>query len=186
MSKFTDNLWRDLVREHGATLAQAERPERGRAGRLGPGTILRRPRVLAGGSLALAGVGAALVLALGGTAATAPAAFALTQHSDGSVVAQLNYFTRQNLPELNAKLAAMGTGEAVTIRMAHGRAAVPGAVTCTPGVGVSGPPVKILVGANGTEVIAPGQSAGNTAEGTYHLASCVTSRAGGSGNSGAG
>ena len=110
MSKFTDNLWQDLVREHGETLVQAERPEAGRTGRAGRATILRRPRVIAGGSLGLAGVGAALVLALGGTAATAPAAFALTQHDDGSVVAQLNYFTRQNLPELNAKLAAHGNG----------------------------------------------------------------------------
>jgi hypothetical protein len=189
MSRFTDNLWRDLLREHGAILAQSERPEPGwarRLGRAGRATVLRRRRVLAGGSLGLAGVGTALVLALGGTAATAPAAFALTQHRDGSVVVQLNYFTRQNLPELNAKLAAMGTGEAVTIRMAHGPAAAPGTVTCTAGAGVSGPPVKVLVGQNGTEVIAPGQSAGNTAEGTYHLASCLTSRADGAGNSGAG
>ena len=186
MSKFTDNLWQDLVREHGARLEQAERPEAGRVRRIGRVAILRRRRVIAGGSLGLAGVGAALVLALGGTAATAPAAFALTRHHDGSVVAQLNYFTRQNLPELNAKLAAMGTGETVTIRMARGSAAVPGPVTCTPGAGVSGPPVKILVGTNGTEVITSGQSVGNTAEGTYHLASCFTFNTDSSGNSGAG
>ena len=35
MTKFTDNLWSDLVREHGPTLAHADRPEPGRA---------RRPR----------------------------------------------------------------------------------------------------------------------------------------------
>jgi hypothetical protein len=184
MSKFTDNLWRDLVREHGPTLAQIDRPDPGRASRVT--ILLRRPRVLAGGSLGLAGVGVALVLALGGTAATAPAAFAVTRHSDGSVLVQLNYFTKQNLPQLNAKLAAMGTGEAVTIYMASGRAAVAGAVTCAPGVGVSGPPVQVLVDPDGTEVIRWGQSAGNTAEGTWHLARCVTSSITGSGNSGAG
>ena len=68
MTKFTDNLWSDLVREHGPTLAHAGRPDPGRVG--GSGAILRRPRVVAGSTLALAGVGAALVLALGGSAAT--------------------------------------------------------------------------------------------------------------------
>jgi len=44
MSKFTDRLWTDLVREHGATLAHDDGPEPGRA---------RRPRrrVLAGSTL---------------------------------------------------------------------------------------------------------------------------------------
>ena len=37
MTKFTDNLWRDLAREHGTTLAHADRPEAGVAGgALGP------------------------------------------------------------------------------------------------------------------------------------------------------
>ena len=184
MSKFRDNLWRDLVREHGATLAQADRPAPGQAGRAM--ALLRRPRVLAGGSLGLAGVAAGLVVAVGGTAATAPAAFAVTRRSDGSVLVRLDYFTNQNLPQLNAKLATMGTGEAVTIYMDPGPAAVPGPVTCTPGAGVAGPSVGVLVAPNGTEVIGPGKSAGNTAEGTYHLASCVTSSATASGNSGAG
>jgi len=64
MTKFTDNLWRDLAREHGPTLALADRPEPGRA------PLLRRPRVLAGSTLGLAGVGAALVLALGAASST--------------------------------------------------------------------------------------------------------------------
>ena len=59
--------------------------------------------------------------------------------------------------------------------MATGPATTSGPVTCTPAPGASstsGPPVKVLVGANGTEVISQGESAGNTAEGTFHLASC--------------
>ena len=28
MTRYTDNLWGDLVREHGATLAHADRPSR--------------------------------------------------------------------------------------------------------------------------------------------------------------
>jgi hypothetical protein len=49
-----------------------------------------RPRLLAGSTLGLAGVGAALVLALGGTAATSPA-YAITQKGDGSVFIKFNY-----------------------------------------------------------------------------------------------
>ena len=33
--------------------------------------------------------------------------------------------------------------------------------------------MKVLVGTDGTEVIASGQSAGNTAAGTFHLYSCT-------------
>src|ERR1700729_1473861 len=109
MSKFADNLWSDLVREHGPTLAQADRPQPGRAGGTG---VLRR--VLAGSTLGLAGVGAALVLALGGTAATAPA-FAITRSNDGSVLVHLNYVKNQNLGEVQQKLASMGIHEQVTV-----------------------------------------------------------------------
>ncbi len=177
MSKFTQHLWQDLAREHGATLNQADRPETGRA-------RLRRPRVLAGGTLGLAGVGTALVLALGGTAA-APA-FAVTRAADGSVQVQLDYVTHQNLGQANQKLASMGTGEQITIDMARGAASTSGPVTCTAASGVSGPTVKVLVGSNGTEVIRAGQSGGNTAEGSFHMDSCTTSSASASGNTGAG
>ncbi|HEY1713791.1 MAG TPA: hypothetical protein VGG07_12865 [Solirubrobacteraceae bacterium] len=175
MTKFTDHLWRDLVQEHGPTLAQADRPAAGR-GRL------RRPRVLAGSTLGLAGVGAALVLALGGTAATTPA-FAVTTSNDGSVLVNLNYHANQNLPQVNHKLIAMGTNEQITIYMSTGAATTQGPVTCAPGSGVRGPAVRVLVGKDGTEVIAPGESGDNTAEGTFHLDHCTTSNPG-SGNAG--
>ena len=64
-----------------------------------------------------------------------------------------------------------------------GDASTDGAVTCSMGAGAN-TPVKVLVGADGTETIAPGQSAGNTAEGTFHLDQCVVSSDSGSGNSG--
>jgi hypothetical protein len=185
MSKFTDHLWQDLVREHGPTLAHADRPEPGRAGGAG---VLRRPRVLAGSTLGLAGVGAALLLALSGSAA--PPAFAITKEGDGSVLVTLNYQQNENLPQVNRKLTAMGTHEQITIYMAPGAAAVSGAVTCTPGPGAGLPrtPVKVLVGTDGTEVISSGQSAGNTAEGTFHLARCTvapdTDTGPGTGNTG--
>lgn len=176
MSKFTDHLWSDLLREHGPTLAQADRPELGRAKRL-----LRRPRILAGSTLGLAGVGAALVLALGGTAATAPA-FAITTTSDG-VLVHLNYVKDQNLPQVQQKLASMGIHENVGIQMAQGAASVSGPVTCSRAPGAK-TPIKVLVGANGTETISAGQSAGNTAEGSFHLVSC-TATSNTAGNTGA-
>ena len=184
MSQFEDNLWGSVVDRHGDELAHADRPEPGRAGRGG----VRRPRVLAGSTLGLAGVGAALVLALSGSAA--PPAFAITKSGDGSVLVKLNYAQNLNLPQVNRKLTQMGTHEQITIYMATGPASVSGAVSCTPGrgAGVPNPPVKVLVGTNGTEVIAPGQSGGNTAQGTFHLDHCTVAPASdtgpGTGNTG--
>jgi hypothetical protein len=184
MTKFTDHLWRDLVREHGPTLANADRPEPGRV------RLLQRPRVLAGSTLGLAGVGAAVVLALGAT--SSPPAYAITTNDDSSVLVTIN--ENSALPQANAKLTAMGIHEQVTIYMATGAAAVSGPVSCTPapGANVSGPPLKVLVGKDGTEVIGSSQSAGNTGEGTYHLDRCVVTGDSGSaitgnaGNTGAG
>ena len=176
MTKFTDHLWRDLAREHGATLALADRPAPGRA------PLLRRPRVLAGSTLGLAGVGAALGLALG--AASSTPAYAVTTNSDGSVLVTINQ--NSALPQANAKLTALGIHEQITIYLASGAAAVSGPVTCTPAPGVSnlpGPPVKVLLGTNGTEVI----ESGNTGAGTWHLGTCLlTGDTGNTGNTGAG
>ncbi len=141
-----------------------------------------RPRVLAGSTLGLAGVGAALVLALSGSAA--PPAFAITRNGDGSVLVSINRL--QALPAANRKLTAMGIHEQVTIYMASGAAAASGPVTCTPAPGapLSGPPLKVLVGNDGTQAIRSGQTAGNTGVGTYHLDHCVVTGDTGSGNTG--
>jgi hypothetical protein len=173
MTKFTDHLWRDLAREHGATLALADRPEPGRV------PLLRRPRVLAGSTLGLAGVGTALVLALGAVSSTP--AYAVTTNGDGSVLVTINQ--NSALPQANAKLTAMGIHEQITISMASGAAAVSGPVICTPAPGLSnlqGPSVKVLVGTNGTEVI----DSGNTGAGTWHLAACYLTGDTGSGSTG--
>jgi hypothetical protein len=180
MTKFTDNLWSDLARDHGSALAHTDRPEPARAG---AARVLRRPRILAGSTLGLAGVGVALVLALGGS--TAAPAYAVTTNHDGSVLVNLNYNANQDLPQVNAKLASMGLNEGVVIYMAPGAASATGPVTCTQGPGAT-TPVKVLVGANGTETIAPGQSAGNTAEGSFHLNRCVVTGGSDAGNTGNG
>ena len=169
MTRFTERLWSDLAREHGPALAQADRPEPGRA------PLLRRPRVLAGSTLGLAGAGAALAVTLG---ASSTPAFAVTTSGDGAVLVTINQTTA--LPQANAKLTAMGIHEQITIYMASGAASVSGPVTCTPAPGVSGPPVKVLVGTNGTEVI----NSGNTGAGTWHLGACHLTGDSGSGNTG--
>jgi hypothetical protein len=123
-----------------------------------------RPRVVAGSTLGLAGV-AALVLALSGS--TAPPAFAITTNGDGSVLVNINRL--ESLPDANHKLTAMGIHEQITIFMAPGAAPASGPVNCVPqGANVPGPPVKAIVGTNGTELI----PSGNTGGGTWHMASC--------------
>jgi hypothetical protein len=141
----------------------------------------RRTRLVAGSTLGLAGVGAALVLALGGS--TAAPAFAVTRSDSGSVLVNMSYGSGQNLPQVNAKLASMGLKEGITIDMKSGAASTPGAVTCAQGPGAT-TPIKVLVGSNGTEVIKAGESAGNTAQGTFHLDHCVAIGDGAAGNSG--
>jgi hypothetical protein len=183
MTKFTDNLWRDLAREHGPALALADRPEPGRARRL------RHPSVLAGSTLALAGVGAAIALVLTSTSSTpASAAVTVAKVSDGSILVTLNKPGSQALAQADQKLAAMGLHEGIVIDMGSGPAAASGPVTCTPEPGIPNQPtVKVLVGTNGTEVINPGTTPGNTGVGTWHLKSCnLASDTGGTGNTGAG
>lgn len=170
MTKFTDHLWRDLVAEHGATLADVDRSEPGRA------PFLRRPGVLAGGTLVLAALGTGIALLVGsliGTSAYVPTAYGITTYDNGTVLVTIDH--NSALPDANAKLAAMGIHEVIEISMAAGPAPVSGPVTCTLAPGVShlpGPPVQVLVGANGTEIIAPGTTGDNTGVGTWHLAAC--------------
>jgi hypothetical protein len=181
MTKFTDNLWRDLAREHGPALALADRPEPGRS------PLLRRPRVLAGSTLGLAGAGTALALVL--TAAGNTPAFAVTTNSNGSVLVTINQ--KSALPQANAKLAAMGIHEQISIQMASGAAAASGPVNCTPAPGAShlpGPALQVLVGKDGTEVIASGTTGDNTGVGTWHLGACYvySTASGNAGNTGSG
>ncbi len=97
MSKFTDRLWRELVREHGADLAQTRRPAAGPRRHA-------RPRLLAGTTVGLAGVGSVVALAIG-AAGTSPA-FAVTSNSDGTVSVVLR--APDGITGANAKLAALG------------------------------------------------------------------------------
>lgn len=103
-----------------------------------------RPRLLAASTLALAGVGAALVLALGGSAA-APA-FAITRANDGSVLVKFNYGGPRTLLDVDGALIAK-YHETILVNEASGPATVNGPVLCAPtphpaGTLPSGPAVK--------------------------------------------
>jgi hypothetical protein len=190
MAKFTENLWNDLAREHGGALAQATRPGPGRA---------RRPEIIAGSTLALAAAGTALGLGLtstsgstqagstaaGGIRKVVTAAYTITEMSNGSVLVQVNQ--QKSIVAADAKLSSMGVQEKVSVFPKPGAAAVSGPITCTPVDGASKQPqVQVLLGTNGTEVIAPGTTGDNTGVGTWHLASCVVFPTSYKGNSGPG
>ena len=96
MSKFEDRLWRDLVRKHGADLAQMNMPPAKRP--------RRRPRLLAGTTLSLAGIGAAVVLLV--SAAGSSPAFAVSRNANGTVTVTIQRIDA--IHGANAKLAALG------------------------------------------------------------------------------
>jgi hypothetical protein len=135
-----------------------------------------RPRVLAGGTLGLAGVGAALVVALSAGGATAPPAYAITHQADGTVLVKFNTVTDGQpyhgyLYAVDHMLVAKYQEE-ILVSYAPGPATVRGPVNCTPArdadPGLPKTPVKVLLGTNGTAVI----PSGTTGAGTVHLGSC--------------
>ena len=97
MSRFKDRLWRELLREHGADLAKMTRPAARRGRRA-------RPRVLAGTTAGLAGVGIVLALAL--SAASSSPAFAVTPIRDGTVQVVIKRLS--GISGANMKLASLG------------------------------------------------------------------------------
>ena len=179
MAKFTENLWNDLAQEHGTALAQATRSGPGRA---------RRPGLIAGSTLALAAAGTALGLGLTSTSGSTPTgkkvvtdAYTITEMSNGSVLVQINQ--RKSIVAADAKLSSMGIQEKVSVFPKPGAATVSGPVTCKPVDGApKQPQVQVLLGTNGTEVIA----GSNTGAGTWHLGSCVVFPTSDKGNSGPG
>ena len=178
MNQFEDNLWGSVVDQHGDDLARADAAIATRARR-----TRARPRVLAGSTLGLAGVGAALVLALGAAGSSPAPAYAITTNSDGSVLVKLTGI--EAVPAAERELAAMGIHEWFDPAIGNGATPV-GPVSCTPAPGesVSGPTVKVLLGTDGTGTVPSGQ----TGAGPWHLVSCSVHNGTfpGTGNTGAG
>jgi hypothetical protein len=97
MSNFKDRLWEELVREHGARLASE-------GGAAGKSPRRSRPRVLAGTTLGLVGLGTATALLLG--AASSSPAFAVSQGRDGTVAVTIKAV--RGISGANARLAQIG------------------------------------------------------------------------------
>jgi hypothetical protein len=153
-----------------------ERPEAGQARR-------RRPGVYARGTLGLAGVGAALLLALSAT--SAPPAFAVTDHH-GVVLIKISQKT--GLAGADRKLAAMGIHEDVTILMKPGKAKDTHPIRCQPSPrGAHLTPVKVLAGTDNMWRAPPSDNTGTPAGEPLHLVSCIVYKPGShSGNTGKG
>jgi hypothetical protein len=113
MSRFTDRLWQELMREHRAQLEAIDRPAAERRRRA-------LPRLLAGTTVGLAGVGTAIALAIG--AASSTPAFAVTKNPDGTVSVTINKLA--GVAGANRKLAQFGV-RAVAVPIEAGCAAAP-------------------------------------------------------------
>ena len=140
----------------------------------------RRPRLLAGGSLGIAGVIVALTLVFSG--GTASPAFAVTRQADGTVLVTLS--NAQAIVGADEQLEKMGIREQVNYQTAPGAAQSSAPVACKLVLGPGdytaaptskGPRVKMRLGTDNTgsgTIVAPDGNSG--ASGTVHLASCVS------------
>jgi hypothetical protein len=97
MSEFEENLWVEVVREHGPGLARPE-PSREKHG------WWTRPRLLAGTTVGLAAMGTTAALLLGATAS--PPAFAVIRNPNGTVTVKL--IKVSGIAGANSELASMG------------------------------------------------------------------------------
>jgi hypothetical protein len=107
MTRFDDNLWREVEGKYGPELSEA-------AGPLHPRSRLRVP-VIAGTSLGVVGGSAAAVIVL--TAASSSPAFAVTPHRDGTVSVVIRRI--EGIPGANQRLAQLGI-HARAVRVADG------------------------------------------------------------------
>jgi hypothetical protein len=96
MTRFEDNLWREVEGKYGPELSEAPGP-------LHPRSRMRVP-VLAGTSLGVVGGSAAAVIVL--TAASSSPAFAVTPHRDGTVSVVIRRI--EGIPGANHRLAQLG------------------------------------------------------------------------------
>ena len=94
MTKFADQLYADLMREHGSTLAHARPPAPKRH-------VAARRTLLVAGAGCLAVAGTAALVASGGSPA-----YAVTKNPDGTVT--LDVYQKSGIAGANAKLHQLG------------------------------------------------------------------------------
>ncbi len=108
MTKFADQLFTDLMREHGPALAQTRPPASGRH-------IASRPALLATatGFAAVAATVGGLLASGGGTPA-----YALTTHPNGRVT--LDVYRESGIAGINTKLHQLGDGQVFVVPVEPG------------------------------------------------------------------
>jgi hypothetical protein len=107
MTKFADELFGDLMREHGSTLAHTRPPAPRRH------VQARRTLLVTGaGCLAVAGTASALV-ASGGSPA-----YAVTKNPNGTIT--LDVYQKSGIPGANAKLRQLGASQVVVVPVGAG------------------------------------------------------------------
>jgi hypothetical protein len=104
MTRFEDQLFDDLMREHGSTLTNARRPAPRRH------VATRRALLAVGGGVAAAAAAGVLVATAGGGATPA---YALTAHSNGTIT--LAVYQKSGIAAANAKLHALGDGQVYVV-----------------------------------------------------------------------
>jgi len=121
MTKFSDQLFDDLMREHGTALAQHTRPPAQPKRHI----TARQTLLASGGTLAVgAAVAVAGVLvAQSGTPARVagsgtPAAYAVTKNSDGTIT--LAVYQKSGIAAANARLRQLGDKQVVVVPVERG------------------------------------------------------------------
>jgi hypothetical protein len=109
MTKFADQLFTDLMREHGPTLAQTRPPAPGRH-------IASRRRLLAAGTgfVAVAATVGGLVASSGG----GTPAYALSTHPNGTVT--LDVYRESGIAAINARLQQLGDSQVFVVPVEPG------------------------------------------------------------------
>lgn len=108
MTKFADQLFDDLMREHGPTLARTTLPAPKRH------TASRRTLLAAGAGLVAAAATVGGLMASGG----GTPAYALTAHPDGTVT--LDVYTESGIAGINAELHQVGDSQVVVVPVGSG------------------------------------------------------------------
>jgi hypothetical protein len=107
MTRFADQLFEDLMREHGPTLARTKPPAPRRH-------IATRRTLLAAGTACAAVAGTAGALVTGG----GTPAYAVTKNPDGTVT--LAVYDKSGIAGANAKLHQLGDGQVVVVPVGPG------------------------------------------------------------------
>ncbi len=149
MTKFSDQLFDDLMREHGPALAGVRVPAARKR-------HVTRPVMLTAGAGGLAAVAAVGTLVAGG----ATPAYAVTTHSDGTVT--LAVYQESGIAQANARLRQVGDGRVVVVPVGPG---CPGIDSLPAPAGEPGARIRLNLKVStggGTTVDARGVPAGDT------------------------